>query len=305
MKRKDEFIIDLEEAIDKIRDTDEHLAFMVANMAAIVQNSDDAVIGVDNDGTILSWNYGAKKMYQYSSEEIIGKSISTFILPDKLDELQDMLKKINEGEVIHNFETVQQKKNGEKIDVSVTMSPIKDSKGAIIGASTIEKDITQRKKAEKDLRESEKRYRELVETANSIILKIDKKGHITFFNEFAEKFFGFKKEEIMGKSVIGTIVPETESSGRDLQETISMIIKNPEAHINNENENITRDMRKVWVAWTNTGIYDDKGEVIGVLSVGIDISRRKKAEDELKEAHDHLEELVEERTAELKRHINQ
>lgn len=178
-------------------------------------------------------------------------------------------------------------------------------------------DITERKKIEERLTENEKKYRELVENANSIILKMDKKGRITFFNEFAEKFFGFNKEKIMGKNVIGTIVPETESSGRNLQEFINMVVKDPESYVNSENENITHDKRRVWVAWTNKGIYDDEGKVKGVLSIGTDITKRKDAENafkhlmfeasksknlilkELREAHNNLELKVQKRTREL------
>ncbi len=161
-------------------------------------------------------------------------------------------------------------------------------------------DVTEREKIEERLKENEKKYRELVENANSIIIKMDKKGNIVFLNEFAEKFFGFKKEEIMGRNVVGTIVPETESSGRNLQEFINLIVKDPESHINSENENITRDGRRVWVAWTNKGFYNDKGEVVGVLSVGTDISKRKHAEELLQKAHSNLELKVQKRARELK-----
>ncbi len=161
-------------------------------------------------------------------------------------------------------------------------------------------DITKRKKAEMELQKSEAKYRELIENANSIILKMDKRGNIIFFNEFAEKFFDFKKEEIMGRNIVGTIVPETESSGRNLQELINMIVKDPESHINSENENITHDGKRIWVAWTNKGLYNNKGEVIGVLSIGTDISKRKYAEELLQKACNDLELKIQKRTKELK-----
>ena len=160
-------------------------------------------------------------------------------------------------------------------------------------------DVTESKKIEKRLKRNEKEYRELVENANSIIIKMDKKGRITFFNEFAEKFFGFKREEVIGKNVIGTIVPETESSGRNLHELIGMIIEDPESHVNMENENITRDGRKIWVSWTNKGIYNNNGEVTGILSTGTDISKRRHAEVELQKAHNNMELIVRNRTSEL------
>jgi len=106
-------------------------------------------------------------------------------------------------------------------------------------------DITERKKATKKLKENEEKYRELVENANSIIIRLDKKGSILFFNEFAETFFGFREEEVKGKNIIGTIAPKSESYGRDLQALMSRIIKDPENYGYVENENITKDGKKV------------------------------------------------------------
>ncbi|GEM_PF-1183194 len=149
-------------------------------------------------------------------------------------------------------------------------------------------DITEARKIEEALRESEEKYRELVENANSNIIRTDKNGNITFFNEFAEKFFGFNKEEILGKSLIGSIVPETESSGRNLKELINMIIENPDAYYYVENENITKNGDRIWVSWTNRGIYNDKGEVTGILSIGTDISELKKAQESIEDERNRL-----------------
>ena len=113
------------------------------------------------------------------------------------------------------------------------------------------------------LRKSEERYRELVEHANSIILRWDKNGEVTFFNEYAQKFFGFTEQEIIGKHVIGTIVPESESTGRDLRPLMQHICNHPEEHRYNINENMTKDGTRVWVAWTNKILTDDTGEAIG------------------------------------------
>lgn len=133
--------------------------------------------------------------------------------------------------------------------------------------------------ANERLRESEAKYRELVEHANSIILKMDRRGRVTFFNEFAERFFGFRQAEILGRSIVGTIVPEVESSGRNLREQIRRIARNPDAYMTNANENITRDGRRVWVAWTNRGITDSRGALVGVLAIGNDVTEHKRAED--------------------------
>lgn len=134
------------------------------------------------------------------------------------------------------------------------------------------------------LRKSEERYRELVEHANSIILRWDKNGVITFFNEYAQNFFGFSEEEIIGKHVVGTIVPESESTGRDLRPLMDHICNYPEKHRYNVNENITKDGARAWVAWTNKILTDDTGSAIGVLSIGSDITKQRQLEEELRQA---------------------
>nr|WP_010130912.1 PAS domain-containing sensor histidine kinase [Microbulbifer agarilyticus] len=134
------------------------------------------------------------------------------------------------------------------------------------------------------LRKSEERYRELVEHANSIILRLDRNGLITFFNEFAQKFFGYTEEEILGQHAVGTIVPENESTGRDLRPLLDHICHHPDEHRYNVNENITKNGTRVWVAWTNKLLTDEAGEPVGVLSIGSDITRQRRLEEELRQA---------------------
>ena len=133
------------------------------------------------------------------------------------------------------------------------------------------------------LKESAEKYRELVENANSIIIRLDREGNIIFFNEFAEAFFGFREEEVKGKNIVGTIVPKAESYGRDLQLLMNKIISNPENYSYVENENITKDKKRVWVSWTNKGIFNKERKVQGILSIGTDITERKKAEKNIKD----------------------
>ncbi|MDG6256697.1 MAG: PAS domain S-box protein [Methanomicrobiaceae archaeon] len=142
----------------------------------------------------------------------------------------------------------------------------------------------EKQQAEQRLRWNEAKYRELVENANSIILKLDKSGRITFFNEFAQRFFGFSEDEMLGKHAVGTIVPETESSGRDLRRMIDEICADPDRFDYNENETITREGRRVWTQWTNRAIRDDEGDVTGVLCIGVDFTEKKQIEGDLKES---------------------
>ncbi len=136
-------------------------------------------------------------------------------------------------------------------------------------------------KVEMKLKKSEERYRELVQNANSIILRRDPKGLITFFNEFAQKFFGYTKDEILGKNVVGTIVPEKDTSGRDLKAMIEDIGRNPERYTTNENENMRRNGERVWVAWTNKGIINKDGHITEILCIGNDITEQKQLQKQL------------------------
>jgi len=133
------------------------------------------------------------------------------------------------------------------------------------------------------IHDSEKKYRYLVQNANSIILCRNFTGEVTFFNEFAQNFFGYREDEILGKKLIGTIVPETDSSNKDLTFMIQDIVVNPDKYVNNENENITYNGKRVWISWTNKAICDVNGNTIEVLSVGNDITKRKKTEEALQE----------------------
>lgn len=160
-------------------------------------------------------------------------------------------------------------------------------------------DITELKKSKDALIESERKYREVVDNANSIILRVDLEGRIRFINKFGEKFFGFSSEELIGNSIFNTIVPELESTGRNLRELLESILKNPESFEYNINENVDKQGKRYWIFWVNKAIYDESGKPKEILCIGTDITELKKAQQELERYKDHLEELVKERTREL------
>ncbi|MFA5339303.1 MAG: PAS domain-containing sensor histidine kinase [Candidatus Omnitrophota bacterium] len=132
-------------------------------------------------------------------------------------------------------------------------------------------------------------YRELVENANSIILRMDMKGDVTYFNRFAQNFFGYRQEEILGKNVVGTIVAPADSSGRDLKAMIDDMALHPSSYVSNENENVMRNGTRVWIAWTNKSILDEDGRVREILCIGNDITRLKEAEEEIVKAKEAAE----------------
>lgn len=142
----------------------------------------------------------------------------------------------------------------------------------------------ERKRADEAVRESEEQYRELVQSANSIILRTDLQGRIHFLNEFGQQLLGYSQQELCGRKVTETIVPETESQGRDLQEVMIDLYANPHKYANFENENVCRDGKRIWVLWTNKVVRNSQGEMQELLSIGHDITEKKELEKQLNQA---------------------
>ncbi|PLX83659.1 MAG: hypothetical protein C0617_11025 [Desulfuromonas sp.] len=140
---------------------------------------------------------------------------------------------------------------------------------------------------------SERKYKELVQNARAVLLRIDTRGDITFFNEYAQEFFGYSEEEILGENVVGTIVPARDTAGRDLKEKIQSILRNPDRFFENENENLCRDGRRVRILWKNTPLCDDSGKVVGIQAVGHDITELRRAEGVLLAREEEFHRLVE------------
>jgi PAS domain S-box-containing protein len=167
-------------------------------------------------------------------------------------------------------------KKESKRNISSTSQPVVDEKHLY----QTESNISENKLVEVALRESEEKYKELVENAASIILKWDRSGRILFLNEYGLEFFGYSQEETIGESVIGTIVPELEKGGRNLIEVIDDIFINPSNHEKSLNENMRKNGSRVWINWAHRPILDNAGRVTGMFSVGTDITERKRAEEE-------------------------
>ena len=161
-----------------------------ALLASVVHSSDDAIVSKTLDGTITSWNAGAERLFGYTSEEAIGQSITIIIPPDRREEERGILEKIRNGERVQHMETVRVSKGGERLDISVTISPIRDPADRIIGASKVARDISKRKRATDLLQQSEARFRFLSETIPSIVWTAAPDGTITYVNRRWLEFCG-------------------------------------------------------------------------------------------------------------------
>jgi PAS domain S-box-containing protein len=196
-------------------------------LAAIVESSDDAILGETLDGIITSWNAGATRIFGYSAEEAIGKPVRWFAWPGEEGRIEELLRRLRLGERVDHFETIRKHKSGRKVIVSLSLSPIRDSEGTIVGIAKIARDITERQKAEEALADSEfrlramseqealaradvlaeRRFRELIEHAPDAILQIDTTGKIIVANSTAVSMFGYTRDELL-RSSVDLLVPE-------------------------------------------------------------------------------------------------
>jgi PAS domain S-box-containing protein len=173
-----------------------------ARLAIIEEYSEDAILGQTLDGIITSWNTGAERIYGYSAQDMIGKSISLLVPPDHKDDTRLILEQIGNGEQVVRYESLRRKKDGRLINIALTASPIRDAQNHLIGVSTIAHDITQRKQAEEAMHASETRYRRLFETAQDGILILDADtGQIVEVNPFLITMLGFSRDQFLGKKI--------------------------------------------------------------------------------------------------------
>lgn len=173
------------------------------------------------------------------------------------------------------------KTGGASLWCEVTINAIRDPLGTLSGFQGVTRDISERVRFEDRLKRSEKGYRELVEQSNSIILRWSTDGMITFANNHACEFFGFLPEELVGRHLLGSIVPEIESSSRNLRSLIEDIAAAPEQFRITDHENMLWDGSRVWIAWANSPSYDHNGNIVEILSVGHDITERIQRERQL------------------------
>lgn len=184
-------------------------------LAAIVESSDDAILSKDLNGTIHSWNKGAERIYGYSAAEMLGRRVSTLLPPDYPDDTPAIMQRLRRGERLEHYETMRQAKDGKVLNVSLTISPIRDESGTIIGASTIARDISERKRSERELRqsrqalqESELRFRSLVQNSSDVITILGADGRIHYESPSIERILGYKPENLLGKNVFEFVHPD-------------------------------------------------------------------------------------------------
>lgn len=242
------------------------------------------VVSRIRDGRVLFVNDHMAALLGYTWEDVRKKSTEDFLF--RPEERLSLVEQLREVGHFHDREIQVTRKDGSVIWVllSAELTKLGEDEVSITGLY----DIHERRQMEEALQYNERKYRELVEYAHSIIMRWDQNGTIIFFNEYAQNFFGYTEKEILGQSLLKTIVPETDSWGQDLRAMIADMEQNPEKYLSSENENIKRNGDRVWISWTNRPIYGEDGSLKEILSIGKDETERKAVERALQETQGQL-----------------
>jgi PAS domain S-box-containing protein len=262
-----------------------------ALLAAIVDSSDDAIVSKTLDGVITSWNRSAERLFGYTAAEAVGQHIFLIIPEDRRPEENDVLARLHRGERIDHFETVRRTRDGRQIPVSLTVSPIRDSQGNIIGASKVARDISDRKQRD----ELSARLASIVDSSDDAIVSKTLDGVITSWNRGAEQLFGHTAAEAVGQHIL-LIIPEDRKAE---EADVLARLRRGEKVDHFETVRQTKDGRRIPISLTVSPLRDAHGKMIGASKVARDITERTLAEEVRKRAHEELEERVRERTAEL------
>jgi PAS domain S-box-containing protein len=270
-------------------------AFTAKLLAAIVESSDDAIISKDVDGIGTSWNRGAERIFGYSAQEMIGRPIRIIAPPDRSDEMPTILARIRNGERIEHYETVRRAKGGRLVNISLTVSPVYDADGQIIGASKIARDISEQIRMRAELAHERERLRVTLQSIGDGVITTDQNGRVTYLNPVARDLTGWSNSEAIG---------------RPLEEVFRIINEETRATVENPATKVLRDGIIVGLAnhtllISRDGIaraIDDSGapirmidgKIAGVVLVFRDVSARRATEHEMSTAAKELRKANEE-----------
>jgi len=246
-----------------------------ARLAAIVDASDDAIVSETLDGIITSWNPAAEKLFGWPASAALGRHVTLIIPPERHAEEPEMLVRVRRGEVVNHFETVWVTKDGRLVDISLTVSPVKDSTGRIVGASKIARDIRERRRFD----ETRGRLAAIVDSSEDVIISKTLNGIITSWNGAAERMFGWTPAEAIGRHLT-LIIPEERRAEED--EVIAKIRRGERVE-HFDTVRITRDRRLIDVSITVSPVRDSTGRIVGASKIARDITERRRIEEERKQ----------------------
>ena len=264
-------------------------------LSSIVESSDDAIISENLDGIILSWNRGAERIYGYTSTEVVGRHISILIPPDLAFELPVMIDNLRRGSMVEHHETERLTKRGRRLFVSLTMSPIRDAAGYVVGACVIARDITERKLAEKELALREERYRSLTLATSQIVWTMNPQGEMVEDIPMWREFTGQSLEELRGSGWLNAVHPDDRERTNGIW---SASLRN-RSHFHTEYRLRRRDGEYRYMAVHGVAVLEQDATIREWVGTCADVTEHVLAEEEVRKLNERLEKRVVERTREL------
>jgi PAS domain S-box-containing protein len=272
--------------LTKRKQAENALRESLSRLRAIYEGSYDALMLLTAEG-FFDCNPRTLDMFGFAAKEDLihthPADISPPYQPDGMDSLRAAGEHIQAAyqHGAARFEWVHRRTDGQDFPCEVLLSAFTLGDRQVLQATV--RDITARKLAEATVRESELKYRTLIDQSASIVLEWDAEGRVLFLNPYGLEFFGFTMDEILGQNLVGTLAPPVDSTGYDLENKIGHIQQQPDVYRSVENENMRQNGERVWIAWTNKGIYAPDGRLLKTLSIGIDRTRQKEMERKLRE----------------------
>jgi PAS domain S-box-containing protein len=243
----------------------------IALLASIVDSSDDAIVAKTLNGVITSWNRGAEQVYGYTAEEVVGKPISVVTSPDRPNEMDEILARIRRGERVEHYETKRLRKDKKAIAISLTVSPICDNTGKLIGISSIARDITERRQADEQLRSASLYARSLIEASLDPLVTINPEGKITDVNEATIRATGVNRDSLIGTD-FSNYFTEPEKARDGYQQVFS------KGAVTDYPLTIRHRGGRVTDVLYNASLYRDAGgQVLGVFAAARDVTEQKQA----------------------------
>jgi PAS domain S-box-containing protein len=259
-------------------------------LAAIVASSDDAIIAKDLDGVIQSWNAAAERLFGYRADEMIGRPLLVLIPPERSGEEERILAQLRSGKRIDHFETVRMTKAGQRIEVSVTTSPVRDASGVIIGASKIARDITERKRAERALAQQREWFRVTLSSIGDAVITTDRSAVISFMNPVAERLTGWTAAEAVGQPLANVFQIVNEQTRAPVDNPCESVLRSGAiVGLANHTSLIARDGSQYPIEDSAAPIVDDQKSILGVVLVFHDVTERRQAEAAIAEQREWLE----------------
>ncbi|HET9580107.1 MAG TPA: PAS domain S-box protein [Usitatibacter sp.] len=242
----------------------------LAQLAAIVESSDDAIIGKDLSGLVISWNRAAEKLYGYAAAEMLGTTAVAIVPAGMEEEEERILETVSRGVRVEHYETLRRSKDGRLVEVSLTVSPIRDAAGRIIGASKVAREIGSQRRA---LR-AQAMLAAIVESTDDAIISKDLKGIVTSWNPAAERLYGYTADEIVGQPILRLIPPEMASE----EGHILWMIRNGRRIEHYETTRLHKSGRRLEVSLTISPMRDHLGHIVGASKIARDISGQKESQ---------------------------